>query len=839
MASNNLVEEYNFDRAASAASRGDIATLKLYLDSKKIDVNKRAAGSSVSLLHHAVIHGHLETARFLLDRGANPNAENIQGQTPLMFLTASSDFSAEMADLLFGAGAQPSYTAKTGQNALLTATSNSASSREAIDWLVSKGVNIHSPSSEVLIPPVFNAVAVKNLGVLQAYLDNGTDLAARDNDGNSILMVAVASANRDQVRIILEAARRKGKDIINLTNNVNQNAMHSLASSVDYPAKEKMSADVKQILADHIDIARQLIDAGIDVNAIDSYNSTPLHYAAARGNKELVPLLLEKGARTSVYDFAGRTPFTSATGSNKNEVAAIIAEVMSNEAFYESNSAALKKLDRRDLGESLVAAGTNVKAYPQLFAQEYRVDSPSAPKPLQDFVQKRKGVLMVTEAQGDHHQQTYFSALHTYSLLTGIQEQEAEKSILAVSETIEELGILNKKTSPSSQFSPGYRALIESTKNADLLAETFLSASYYRNDEGARRYDPKKEGLLKQAENFYEKMGIAGIGIAVGNNDLEKNVTAMGQSQPLRSNPATVFVGAAEKSPDGTYLARSYSERGPHIMAPLPALYDKGENKIGEGTSFSTPAFNTYRLALFNGTRHLTPREIDAVLMTTASHNVIDDVSNKPLAFVNNGTVSYNDKAGVGVADVARAYQRAQELDEQKQAWLKDNAEDKPVTLNLSAKTPAAMRKVTINDVVKYEYSLTVPQNIFVQQFTSNTLSRIGSDGNPMGGQSRIIAPNGFTQHARADVYGNASLPGMFGIKLKQGDTIKILSDQPLREPSVEITGYDSNSFFALMMNQEQAKRVASKMKEVKVSEPCAVVVANIFNASAAKCNTR
>jgi uncharacterized protein len=55
------------------------------------------------------------------------------------------------------------------------------------------------------------------------------------------------------------------------------------------------------------EIARSLIDAGADVNAVQQDGVTPLHEAAANGNVELVQLLVSRGADTSARDGKGRT----------------------------------------------------------------------------------------------------------------------------------------------------------------------------------------------------------------------------------------------------------------------------------------------------------------------------------------------------------------------------------------------------------------------------------------------------------------------------------------------------------------------------------------------------
>jgi ankyrin repeat protein len=50
-----------------------------------------------------------------------------------------------------------------------------------------------------------------------------------------------------------------------------------------------------------------LIKAGVDVNQVGEMGSTPLHYANAKGHREVAKLLLSHGARADIKDAFGRT----------------------------------------------------------------------------------------------------------------------------------------------------------------------------------------------------------------------------------------------------------------------------------------------------------------------------------------------------------------------------------------------------------------------------------------------------------------------------------------------------------------------------------------------------
>ena len=73
-----------------------------------------------------------------------------------------------------------------------------------------------------------------------------------------------------------------------------------------------------------VEVVRALIEAGADVNAVDSNQMSPLHLASSL-NWLVVPLLLEAGANVNVMDKRGLTPlWFAAVARHKSVIAALI-----------------------------------------------------------------------------------------------------------------------------------------------------------------------------------------------------------------------------------------------------------------------------------------------------------------------------------------------------------------------------------------------------------------------------------------------------------------------------------------------------------------------------------
>ena len=78
----------------------------------------------------------------------------------------------------------------------------------------------------------------------------------------------------------------------------------------------------------NIEAVKQHLDAGAEVNAKGRYGRTPLHYAATRGLKKIIELLIARGAdvntKIEVGDYKGQTPLDGAIQWNHPETADLL-----------------------------------------------------------------------------------------------------------------------------------------------------------------------------------------------------------------------------------------------------------------------------------------------------------------------------------------------------------------------------------------------------------------------------------------------------------------------------------------------------------------------------------
>jgi len=133
----------------------------------------KAAALHRSELHNAVIAKDLARVRSLLESGADPSARDGSGWTPLHF--SAQDYSLEIAELLLDFGANIDAQNSQGQSPLYTAVFNSRGRGDLIKLLRKRGAN---PEQRNLYgkTPIGLAKAIANYDLVAFFSDAGADM---------------------------------------------------------------------------------------------------------------------------------------------------------------------------------------------------------------------------------------------------------------------------------------------------------------------------------------------------------------------------------------------------------------------------------------------------------------------------------------------------------------------------------------------------------------------------------------------------------------------------------------------------------------------------------------
>lgn len=160
---------------------------------------------------------------------------------------------------------------------------------------MSKGKNSPHEQREKLRAAFFEAAMRGHKADIERLLVQGANVSDADNRGASALAFAVSAGNIETVAALIDHGA-----------NVNAAVTEGFVSGWDVFS----AGSTPLILAcwrNFPAAAELLIGHGADVNAADAHGLTALHYAAKRGNAELVDRLIAGGADAAARDAAGHT----------------------------------------------------------------------------------------------------------------------------------------------------------------------------------------------------------------------------------------------------------------------------------------------------------------------------------------------------------------------------------------------------------------------------------------------------------------------------------------------------------------------------------------------------
>src|SRR5262249_9850418 len=164
--------------------------------------DQREAKPMAADLVTAIRNADAPAVRNLLDEGADVNARDPEGNTPL--LLASFYASPQCVKLLIEKGADVNAANKAGATALTRA----ATSYEKIRLLVAARANVRVRTALGNTPLLLAARRAGNSQTVQLLLERGADATERSDAGISPVLAAAASGDVETVRLLLDAGAK-------------------------------------------------------------------------------------------------------------------------------------------------------------------------------------------------------------------------------------------------------------------------------------------------------------------------------------------------------------------------------------------------------------------------------------------------------------------------------------------------------------------------------------------------------------------------------------------------------------------------------------------------------
>jgi len=152
-------------------------------------------------LHHAIIMAEPSMVELLIAHGADPNERDRDGWTPLM--TAAYLDSPEDVKILAAKGADPNALSKQDLSPLGIAAQYGK--ENAAVALLQAGADPARPVGEGGYTPLMLATANHSEPLVQALIQKGADVNAKNSGGVTALMIAVANSRADMVELLVRA----------------------------------------------------------------------------------------------------------------------------------------------------------------------------------------------------------------------------------------------------------------------------------------------------------------------------------------------------------------------------------------------------------------------------------------------------------------------------------------------------------------------------------------------------------------------------------------------------------------------------------------------------------
>ncbi len=172
--------------AFAAAQEGDLPALTRFVTADPLNI-KAVDDYENTLLSVAITSKRQAAVDFLLSNGADANAPNKGGHTPLHLAAAVDNLEAAQSLLKAGADLQARNVKDRGKTALHYAAING--SLLVADLLLQNGVDVDARCS-VKATPLSWAAYLGTLETVKFLISKGADITARDSFGDSILGAA-------------------------------------------------------------------------------------------------------------------------------------------------------------------------------------------------------------------------------------------------------------------------------------------------------------------------------------------------------------------------------------------------------------------------------------------------------------------------------------------------------------------------------------------------------------------------------------------------------------------------------------------------------------------------
>jgi ankyrin repeat protein/beta-lactamase regulating signal transducer with metallopeptidase domain len=271
-------------------------------------------------LHGAVASGDIEGVKRLIAQGADLNARNEKGQTPLHL----------------------SFTSRYGRSTTVL--------------LISEGADVNA-KDQAGETPLMMAAALGRLYQAEVLITQGADVNAKANNGETALLLAKEKGKTEMVELLRKYGAKESdlatqpQGPIKKPQENEQSLEMAISSNNLEKVKELIGQGVdlnvrddrgdtplfQAVKANRVLLVEALISGGADVNTRGGRGGTLLHPAALRGDKDIVELLIASGVDVNAKASRGLTPLDLAKRRGNVEIIEVLTKAMQDQTNVEKS----------------------------------------------------------------------------------------------------------------------------------------------------------------------------------------------------------------------------------------------------------------------------------------------------------------------------------------------------------------------------------------------------------------------------------------------------------------------------------------------------------------------
>ena len=266
-------------------------------------------GSGGTILHVACEKGDINLAKKLLEAGADPNVTDEFGFTPLMRAVVSTNKSGITTNVV---------------SSIITALCNSKCNVNA-PFVPSKpsDSNVHYCEGSTALHMASDTKWINNRLCVQALVDNGAALDARDVHGRSPLHIASIRRNHRLIELLAPSP-----ESVHFKDNDGCTPLYYACKHSHFECIQAFFVQCPDVISNLMKVANNEGTTPLSVRT--GSGGTILHVACEKGDINLAKKLLDVGADPNVTDEFGFTPLmravvsTNKSGITTNVVSSII-----------------------------------------------------------------------------------------------------------------------------------------------------------------------------------------------------------------------------------------------------------------------------------------------------------------------------------------------------------------------------------------------------------------------------------------------------------------------------------------------------------------------------------